>query len=65
MPVHDGYAVMHGLQARSDTAQIPVVLFTGLMVENIRRTPQVRALVQKPCTPLELLGVVKMLGGRA
>jgi CheY-like chemotaxis protein len=65
MPVLDGYAVMHGLRARSNTSQIPVVLFTGLTIEKIRSAPQVRALVRKPCTPLDLLSVVRMLGRRA
>jgi CheY-like chemotaxis protein len=65
MPGLDGYAVIHALQARAETSQIPVVLFTGTTSPRIRREPQVRACVQKPCTPNELLGVVRMFGGRA
>jgi CheY-like chemotaxis protein len=64
MPMLDGYYVIHDLQTRSDTAQIPVVLLTGLPIDEVRRAPQVRALVQKPCTPQVLLNAVKMLGGR-
>jgi CheY-like chemotaxis protein len=65
MPGLDGFAVMSALLRERETAQIPVVLFTALPWEDAFQKPQVRACVQKPCTPKDLLGVVRMIGGRA
>lgn len=65
MPVMDGFEVVEALQERMETRQIPVVLFTGLPPERMRRAPQIFAQVQKPCAPAHLLGVIRMFGGRA
>jgi CheY-like chemotaxis protein len=66
MPGMDGYAVIDALQGRADTAEIPVVLFTGRLGPNdAARNTRAQAVVRKPCTPKELLGVVRMFGGRA
>lgn len=65
MPEVDGFDVFDALQARRETAQIPVVLFTGFGVRDVSRTRPVCACVQKPCSPKDLLSVVRMFGGRA
>jgi CheY-like chemotaxis protein len=65
MPEVDGFDVFDALAARRETAQIPVVLFTGLGVQEVSKARHVCACVQKPCSPKDLLGVVRMFGGRA
>ena len=65
MPQLDGFDVFDALSARRETAQIPVVLFTGLCVTEVSRMRPVSACVQKPCAPKDLLSIVRMFGGRA
>jgi CheY-like chemotaxis protein len=65
LPGLNGLDVLDALRLRQDTAQIPIVLFTGLPVEDVAQARRVDACVQKPCTPKALLGLVRLLGGRA
>jgi CheY-like chemotaxis protein len=65
MPGLNGYDIVDALQCRRDTAAIPVIFFSGWLREPVRALPHVRAFVEKPCTPQELLGVVRMFSGRA
>jgi CheY-like chemotaxis protein len=65
MPKVDGRAILNALQERAETAQIPVVLFTGGITTALPNSSQVRALIQKPCLPSNLLAVIRRVGGQA
>jgi CheY-like chemotaxis protein len=66
MPGLDGYDVVDALQCRQDTAAIPVIFYSARLREHgEKKTRDVQAYVQKSCTSQDLLGVIRMLGGRA
>lgn len=66
MPGVDGFAVVDALRARPDTTDIPIVILTGLPIDRICRDDayrkrRVSACVQKPCSPDELVEVVRAI----
>jgi CheY-like chemotaxis protein len=67
MPKMDGYEVVRTLRADENTARIPIVLLSGAIDPRYaeRELRGADAVVNKPCAPAELLGVVCRLGGRA
>ena len=66
MPGMDGLAFCRALKSDPPTADIPIVLLTGLDdVEEVAGAAGADALLLKPFRPLELLGVVERLAGGA
>jgi putative two-component system response regulator len=64
MPGMDGLAFCRALKSDPPTADIPIVLLTGLDdVEEVAGAAGADALLLKPFRPLELLGVVERLAG--
>src|SRR5688500_12983422 len=64
MPGMDGLAFCRALKSDPPTADIPIVLLTGLDdVEEVAGAAGADALLLKPFRPLELVGVVERLAG--
>jgi chemosensory pili system protein ChpA (sensor histidine kinase/response regulator) len=66
MPGVDGFTVVDTLRARPEAAHIPIVILTGLPIERLCRDHvgqdrRISACVQKPCSPDELLDVVRAI----
>jgi response regulator RpfG family c-di-GMP phosphodiesterase len=66
MPGMGGAELCARLKANPKTADIPIVLLTGADPEEARRAQRAgaAALVRKPFSPLDLLGVVQRVSGR-
>jgi response regulator RpfG family c-di-GMP phosphodiesterase len=66
MPGMSGAELCRQLKADQATADIPIVLLTGAEPEEARAAQRcgAAALVRKPFSPLELLGVIERLSGR-
>ncbi|MES1247662.1 MAG: HD domain-containing phosphohydrolase [Actinomycetota bacterium] len=67
MPGMSGLELCRQLKADPLTEPIPIVLLTGAEPEEARAAQRsgVAALVRKPFSPLELLGVIERLSGRS
>jgi CheY-like chemotaxis protein len=64
MPGLDGYEVVRILRRERATARTPIVLLSGAPNER-PKLGGADAAVMKPCTPADLLGVIRRLVGRA
>ena len=65
LPGESGAELCERLKAEEETCGIPIVLLTGAEPEEARRAQSsgAEALVHKPFSPLELLGIVQRLAG--
>jgi CheY-like chemotaxis protein len=66
MPLVDGFTVIDALQRGKTTAEIPIVAFTGLPLEDVCRDPRLAGCVTKTCDPDDLVAaVVKAIAAAA
>jgi ribonuclease P protein subunit RPR2 len=65
LPDRDGLELCRRLRASAETAQLPIVLLTGLaeLTESEAQAAGANALLRKPFSPLELLSTIERLAG--
>jgi CheY-like chemotaxis protein len=63
MPTVGGREAVQLLRRNTATARIPIILLSGAVDES--EPDGVDAAVTKPCTPADLLGVIRRVSGRA